>query len=98
VRLDVGLFALRRFKSRTQAANAIERGQVLLNDRPARPGQVVKVGDRITFLDPRGERTLEILELPRASLRRQDAERLVREIAGPGGADRESDLESDPGP
>ena len=83
MRLDVALFGLRLFKSRTQAAEAVAKGRVWLNRQPSRPGHGVKVGDRITLLGPPKERTLEILVLPRGSLRKGDARRLIREVEGP---------------
>ena len=89
MRLDAALFALRWFKSRTQATSAIERGGVRLNGRAVRPSHPVKVGDRVSRQEGSGERTFEILDLPPASLRKQDAERLLREVPGPAAPDRE---------
>jgi len=82
VRLDVALHALRWFKSRTQATSAIEQGGVRLNGREVRPSHPVRVGDRISRHEGSRERTFEILELPPASLRKQDAEKLLKEVDG----------------
>jgi len=82
MRLDVALFGLRLFKSRTQAAIAVEEGRVWLNQQPTRPSHAVKAGDRITLHGPHALRTVEILELPHGSLRKQDAQRLIREVEG----------------
>jgi len=86
VRLDVLLFELRLFKSRTQASEAIQHGRVLLNGARAKPSREAHAGDRLTLVRmPTGEgparlRTLEVLELPRASVSKEAARALVREV------------------
>ena len=80
MRLDVALFLLRLFKSRSQATQAIVAGAVLLDGRPTKPGHPVVPGDRVTLTLPEGSRTLEVLELPTRSTSKAAAARLVREI------------------
>jgi len=87
VRLDVLLFELRLFKSRSQAGAAVQSGRVLLNGAPAKPSREAGAGDRMTLVrDGAGDdagpraRTLEILELPRGSLSKEAARALVREV------------------
>jgi len=85
MRLDVLLFELRLFKSRSQASEAIQFGRVLLNGARAKPSRVARAGDRVTLVrvdaaeGPARTRTLEILELPHASLSKEAARALVRE-------------------
>jgi ribosomal 50S subunit-recycling heat shock protein len=86
MRLDLALFGLRLFKSRSQATEAIQAGRVLLNGRAVKPSHEAHPGDRVTVagrdVDPDHaprERTLEILELPRGSMSREAARALVRE-------------------
>ncbi len=88
MRLDVLLFELRLFKSRSQAGEAIQQGLVRLNGAPAKPSREARAGDRVTLArgstrdapeDGRRSRTLEILELPRGSLSKAAARALVRE-------------------
>ncbi len=88
MRLDLALFGLRLFKSRSQATDAIQRGQVLLNGRPVKPSHEVRPGDRITLIAPgKGiepetrSRTLEILDLPGRSVSREAARALIREVS-----------------
>ncbi len=85
MRLDVLLFQLRLFKSRTQAAEACHAGHVLLNGSPAKPSREARPGDRIRPGAPH-PRTLELLELPRAGLRKADAARCYREVEPAGEA------------
>jgi len=89
MRLDVLLFELRLFKSRSQASAAIQQGRALLNGAPAKPSRETCAGDRVTLTrgntrdaaeDGPRSRTLEILELPRGSLSREAARALVREV------------------
>lgn len=80
MRLDVVLFELRLYKSRSQAAAAVEAGRALLNGQRAKPSRAVRAGDRVTILEPR-PRMFEILELPRRSLSREAAKQRLREVA-----------------
>lgn len=49
VRADTYLWAIRMFKSRTLAAEAIKGGKVKLGDSNLKPAHVVKVGERYTI-------------------------------------------------
>jgi ribosome-associated heat shock protein Hsp15 len=80
MRLDVLLFELRLFRSRTQAAAACHSGHVLVNGVPAKPSREARAGDRLR-LTVGPPRTLELLELPRVSLSKADARRCYRELA-----------------
>jgi ribosomal 50S subunit-recycling heat shock protein len=71
VRLDVLLFELRLFKSRSQATAAQDGGRALLNGARAKPSHE-DGADRT--------RTLEVLALPRGSLSKAAARELVREV------------------
>ena len=85
MRLDQALHALRLFRSRTQAAAAIERGDVLLNGTAAKSSRELHAGDRVTLAHGAGTRTVEILALPRRGLSREAARALLRDVTG--GAD-----------
>ena len=47
VRLDRWLCSARFFKTRQMAANAVQSGRVLLNDKRAKPAKSVRIGDQI---------------------------------------------------
>jgi len=89
MRLDVLLFELRLFKSRSQASEAIQQGRALLNGAQAKPSREAHPGDHVTLArwnlrdttenGPRS-RTFEILELPRGSMSKEAARALVREV------------------
>lgn len=48
VRLDKYLWAVRVFKTRSDAADAIRNSRVLVNGSYAKPSREVKIGDRIS--------------------------------------------------
>ncbi len=48
IRLDKYLWAVRVFKTRSDAADAIRNNRVLVNDSYAKPSREVKIGDRIS--------------------------------------------------
>lgn len=48
VRLDKYLWAVRIFKTRSDAADAVRNNRILVNDAYAKPSREVKIGDRLT--------------------------------------------------
>ena len=85
MRLDVLLFELRLFKSRSQATAAVQEGRVLLNGARTKPGHEGRAGDRVTLREVREggmerSRTLEVLALPGGSLSKAAARELVRDV------------------
>jgi ribosome-associated heat shock protein Hsp15 len=82
MRFDVLLHELRLFKSRSQAAAAIQSGHALLDGATAKPSRETRAGQRITLIWGEGRRTIEVLELPRGSVSREAAKALVRDAEG----------------
>lgn len=60
-RLDSWLWAVRLFKTRSQATAAVKGGHVRLNGEPVKPSHVVKPGDRVTLRTPGWERQFEVV-------------------------------------
>jgi ribosome-associated heat shock protein Hsp15 len=52
MRLDKWLWVARFFKTRSLAAQDIERGRVLVNTQAAKPAREVRVGDAISLRQP----------------------------------------------
>jgi ribosome-associated heat shock protein Hsp15 len=50
VRIDKWLWAARFFKTRSMAADAVDRGRVRIGGEPVKPARAVKVNDKI-FID-----------------------------------------------
>lgn len=63
VRLDKWLWAARCFKTRALAAEACEQGRCEVDERPAKAGQRLRVGQRVVVRTPGGERVLEVRAL-----------------------------------
>lgn len=80
MRFDVLLHHLRLFKSRSQAAAAIQSGHALLDGAEVKPSREARAGQRITLVGHASRRTIEILELPHGSVSKEAARSLVREV------------------
>ena len=60
VRLDKYLWAIRIFKTRSQATAAIDEGKVKWNGTNVKPSRVVSLGDRFTIKTPARRWTIEV--------------------------------------
>jgi len=49
VRIDKWLFAARFFKTRSLAADAVERGRVRIDGEPVKPARAVKLNDKMAI-------------------------------------------------
>jgi ribosome-associated heat shock protein Hsp15 len=63
VRLDKWLWAARFYKTRSLAAEEIEKGRVEVNGQPAKPARPVRLRDRIAIRQPGSVRELLVLGL-----------------------------------
>ena len=63
IRLDKYLWAVRVFKTRSDAADAIRNNRVTVNDAYAKPSREVRIGDRIAVRKQRVTYTYKVLEL-----------------------------------
>ena len=63
IRVDKYLWAVRIFKTRSDAADAIRHNRVLVNDAYAKPSREVKVGDHITVKRERVTYSYKVLDL-----------------------------------
>jgi ribosome-associated heat shock protein Hsp15 len=63
VRVDVWLWSVRLFPTRSKAAAAARAGKVRVNNVVAKAASTVKIGDRVTWRDPLRDRDVEVVEL-----------------------------------
>lgn len=63
VRVDVWLWAVRIFKTRSQATAACKAGHVRVADERAKPAQPVRIGDRVRVRRDGFDRVLEVTGL-----------------------------------
>ena len=64
VRADVWLWAVRVFRTRSQAATACSSGKVSVNGTTAKPAKLLRVGDQVHVRLRGHVRMLEVVELP----------------------------------
>ena len=79
VRLDKYLWAVRIFKTRSDAADAIRNNKVLVNDAYCKPSREVKVGDEITLQFGQRALTVEVVSV-QETVKSADAVTLYREV------------------
>lgn len=75
IRVDKYLWAVRLFKTRSLATEAISKGKVLINDALIKPSREIKVGDVITVLKHNAKFKYQVL----AGLERRVGAPLVKE-------------------
>ena len=63
VRVDKWLWAVRLYKTRSLATDAVRGGHVRVNGAPAKPATPVKVGDRVEAHAHDRQRVLEVVQL-----------------------------------
>ncbi len=79
MRIDKFLKNSRIIKRRTVAKEACEQGRITVNDKPAKPGLEIKVGDEIYIQFGNGSLKVEVLALTE-SCRKEDAASMYRVI------------------
>lgn len=80
-RIDVWLFNVRFYKSRSLAATAVQGGLVHLNDARVKPAHAIKPGDVIAFRRGSVEFDCEVLSLPPRRGPAPEAQACYRESA-----------------
>lgn len=79
MRIDKFLKNSRIIKRRTVAKEACEQGRITINQKPAKPGAEVKVGDEIFIQFGNGSLRVEVLALTE-SCRKEDAASMYKVI------------------
>ncbi len=68
VRIDKFLWAVRLYKTRSIASEAIKRGKVMMGGAQVKSSRNVKVGDVITLKVPAAYRSFEIIKLAQSRM------------------------------
>ena len=87
-RLDKWLWAVRVFKTRTQAAEACRLGRVLIGGQPAKPSRDVRVGEIIVVKQYEITRTLKALALLERRVGAAAAKQFVADLTPPAEYDK----------
>ena len=64
VRIDKWMWAMRIFKTRTIALEACKKNRVTVNDIPAKPSRMIKIGDIIRVRKPPVTYSFKVLDIP----------------------------------
>ena len=78
-RIDKWLFAARFFKTRSLAAEAVERGKVLVNGVRVKPAKTVVVGNRLIIRMDQYQYEIEVLALSNRRGSYTEAQKLYEE-------------------
>lgn len=78
MRIDKWLKMSRLIKRRTIAQMACEQGRVFVNERIAKPGQIIKIGDKVHIELGTRALTAEILAVPLKAPSVQEASTLYK--------------------
>ena len=79
MRIDKFLKNSRIIKRRTVAKEACEQGRITVNDKPAKPGTEVKVGDELYIRFGNGSLKVQVMALTE-SCRKEDAASMYKVI------------------
>ena len=63
VRVDKWVWAIRLYKTRSDATDACRGGHITVNDAPAKPATTVRRGDRVVARLHGADRIVEVVEL-----------------------------------
>ena len=78
MRIDSYLSEVRLIKRRTQAKEACERGLVLLDGKPVKPGKEVNVGQVITINFANRTLEAEVMDIPTGNVRKAEAKEFYK--------------------
>lgn len=81
MRIDKFLKVARVIKRRSVANEVVSKGRVSINDKPAKPSTVVKVGDVIAIQFGSGTSRIRVVEL-KEHVRKDDAASLYEVVEG----------------
>jgi ribosome-associated heat shock protein Hsp15 len=80
IRIDKWLWAVRIFKTRSQATNACKNSKVFINETSVKPSHTVKIGDVIEVKHPLITRTFKVIGLLEKRVSAKIAKDFVEEI------------------
>lgn len=83
LRIDKFLWAVRIYKTRTIAAEACAKGQVIINNVPVKPSRIIKQGETIIVRKPPFVNTYMVHKLLESRQSAQKVKEYIEEITPP---------------
>lgn len=83
VRVDKWLWAVRIYKTRSQATEACKKGHVFIQNLPVKPSRAVHPGEIIKVRKPPIERSFKILGLSEKRMSAKMSEEFVEDVTTP---------------
>lgn len=80
MRLDKYLWCVRKYKTRSQASDAIKKSRVKVNDEIVKASREVKVGDKLSFKKDGVEYSIEVLDIPKSRVGAKLVPDLIRDV------------------
>jgi ribosomal 50S subunit-recycling heat shock protein len=80
MRLDDYISTVRVVKRRTMAKLMIEGGRVKLNGKTVKPAHPIKIGDIIRVTSGESKIDIEVIEIPKKSVRKDDCESYYKRL------------------
>ncbi len=79
MRIDKFMWCVRKYKTRSKATAACNKGHIKLNDSDIKPSANVKVGDTVSYRVPPIWKQYEVLEIPKSRVGAKLVDDLVKE-------------------
>lgn len=83
IRIDKFLWAVRIYKTRSIAAEAIRRGRITMGGQQVKGAKIVKEGDVVEVRVPPATRSFKVLQIPRSRLGAKLVPEYIREVTPP---------------
>lgn len=80
MRLDKYLWCVRKYKTRSQASDAVKKSRVKVNDEIVKASREVKIGDKLSFKKEGVEYAIEVLAIPKSRVGAKLVPDLIRDI------------------
>jgi len=83
MRVDKYLWCIRKYKTRSQATDALKKSRVRVNDELVKASREIKLGDRIAFKKDTIEFEIEVLGIPKSRVGAKLLPELIKEVTRP---------------
>lgn len=79
-RIDKWLWAVRIYKTRSQASDACHKGHVTVGNLPVKSSRMIRVGEKVSVRRPPIVRTYQVLDISDKRMSAKLAEEYVRDV------------------